>query len=229
MKAIAYPCTEISKIDVNCKIYKIRVVESPNENIEISWNDTVMRSLEIRQDGDQLFILDHASIGIYGTLALINLKKDCQLLIKLPSAYFGKAIFQSKEEPVHISNLTTHATIGIAVNTGEILVEHVCCSHMDIRGNLGKINCYSLDATDTILISSKSGAIMCSLTGDKTEYTVSCTTNNRLCTSNGISGNGSTKVVLCSEWGNIRYTFQNNIDSIRLNGRYDRHHSFKEW
>ena len=228
MNMKAYPRTKISKIDVNCKIYKIRVVESPNENIEISWSDTVMRSLEIRQDGDQLFILDHASIGIYGTLALINLKKDCQLLIKLPPAYSGKAIFQSKEEPVHISDLSTRAAIGIAVNTGEILVEHVCCSHMDIRGNLGKINCYSLDATDTILISSKTGAIMCNLIGNKTEYTVSCTTNNRRCTSNGVSGNGSKKVVLCSEQGNIHYTFQDNIDSSRLSRRYDRHHSFKE-
>lgn len=229
MNIKTYPCTKISKIDVNCKIYKIRVVESLNENIEISWRDTVMRSLEIRQDGDQLFILDHASIGIYGTLALINLKKDCQLLIKLPSAYSGKAIFQSKEEPIHISDLSTRAAIGIAANTGEILVEHVCCSQMDIRGNLGKINCYSLDTTDTIHISSKTGAIMCSLTGDKTKYIVSCTTNNRRCAANGTSGNGSKKVILCSKQGDIRFTFQNSIESNMLNRRYDRHHSFKEW
>lgn len=225
----SYPQSGITKIEVNCKIYKIRVVESPNDNIELSWSDTVMRSLEIKQDGNTLKLLDHASIGIYGTLALINLKKDAQLLIKLPASYSGKAVFQTKEETVHISDLSTNATIGISTNTGETLIENFCCKKLDIRGNLGRINCYSLDTTDYICISSNTGAISCHLIGGESDYTVSCSTNNRRSIANGQIGYGNKKVQLSSERGEIQFTFQNGIEAISPINRYDRRNSFKEW
>ena len=107
LKTKTYPCAEIEKLDVNCTLYKIRVVESPSDMIEISWRDTAKRNLELKLEDRTLKLLDHAAISIYNTLALIDLKKDAQLLIKLPQNYTGKAIFQSKEEPVHLSSLTS--------------------------------------------------------------------------------------------------------------------------
>ena len=65
----SFPSVSITKLDVNCKIFKICVVESPNDNIEISWSNTTMRSLDLKTSGDTVTILDHAAIGIYGTLA----------------------------------------------------------------------------------------------------------------------------------------------------------------
>lgn len=229
LKTKSYSYNEITKINVNCKIYKIRVLQSPNDNIEISWSDTVMRTLEIKLENGVLTLLDHASIGIYGTLALINLKKDAQLLIKLPTSYSGKAIFQSKEEPVHISDLSSNATVGISTNTGEILLENFNCEHLDIRGNVGKINCYSLDTTGSISISSRTGAIICNLIGSEADYTVSCSTNNRRSFSNGQIGQGSKKVQLTSERGEIQFTFQNGIEMIKPMNRYNRRNSFREW
>ena len=79
LKTQSFAGAEIQKIDVNCNIFKIRVVASPSDMIEISWKDTVMRSLEVKAEKSVLKILDHAAIGIYGTLALINLKKDAQI------------------------------------------------------------------------------------------------------------------------------------------------------
>ena len=81
----SYPINQITKLDVKCKIFSIKVVKSSSSNIELSWSNTVMRSLEIQETENVLKITDHAAIGIYGTLALINLKKDAQLLIKIPS------------------------------------------------------------------------------------------------------------------------------------------------
>jgi hypothetical protein len=228
LKTKSYPHRSIAKLDVNCKIYNIRVVESPNDKIEISWSDTVMRSLEIREENDTVKILDHAAIGIYGTLALINLKKDAQLLIKLPSDYSGKAIFQTKEDKVHISDLTTDATIGISSNTGEILLENLCCRCLDVRGNLGKVNAYSLDTTGSVSISTKTGAILCSLLGNEDDYSVSCATNNRRSLS-GCTGNGDKKIQLNSERGEIRFAFQNEIEIMKPVNRYDRRNAFKEW
>lgn len=201
LKTKAYPCALIQKVDINCKIYRIRVVESPNENIELSWSDSVMRSLEVKESDGVLTVLDHAAIGIYGTLVLINLKKDAQLLVKLPTSYTGKIILQTKEETVHVSGVSSAATAGISTGTGEILLESVSFKSLDIRGNAGKINCYSLDTTSAINISSRSGAIACNLIGSETDYTVSCTTRNRRSDAVGVIGSGAKKVILSSEHG----------------------------
>lgn len=229
LKTKTYPCAEIEKLDVNCTLYKIRVVESPSDMIEISWRDTAKRTLELKLEDRTLKLLDHAAISIYNTLALIDLKKDAQLLIKLPKSYTGKAIFQSKEEPVHLSSLTSKATIGVASSTGEILLENVCCSQLDIRGHQVKINCYSLDTTGSVNISSKNGAINCNLLGSESDYTVSCNTSNRRCTVNGVTGQGDKKVQLNSERGEILFTFQNGISTSKPTSRYDRKDAFQEW
>ena len=225
----SFPSVSITKLDVNCKIFKICVVESPNDNIEISWSNTTMRSLDLKTSGDTVTILDHAAVGIYGTLALINLKKDAQLLIKLPASYNGKLILQTKEETIHMSGITAPATIGISTNTGEILLENVCFQTLDIRGNAGKINCYSLDTTGSINISSKSGAINCGLMGTNSDYTISCTTKNPKCCPPETNGSGTKKVLLSSERGEIHYTFQNGVETQKPSCRYDRRNSFKEW
>ncbi len=219
----------IQKIDVNCNIFNIRVVESTSDSIEISWSDTVMRSLEVTEKDGVLTILDHAAVGIYGTLALINLKKDAQLLIKLPAAYAGKAIFQTKSEPVHITDLSSPTMVGISSSTGEILIENASFQQLDIRGNVGKINCYSLDTTGSIVITSKSGPIACHLLGDESDYSISCSTRNRRCNTNGNFGNGPKKVILNSDHGEVSYSFQNGFDGGRPSNRYNRKDSFKEW
>lgn len=228
-KQKSYSCDKIQKIEINCKIYKIRVVESTSENIEISWYDTVMRNLEVKLDESSLKILDHASIGIYGTLALIDLKKDKQLLIKIPKNYCGKAIFQSTEESITISDLNCNASIGISTSTGEILLENVCCDNLDIRGHMSKINCYSLDTKSSISISSKSGNINCNLKGSEDDYTVSCISKNRRNTLNNIKGNGPKNVSLSSEHGKIDVIFQNGFNLKNPSSKYSRKNSFQDW
>lgn len=225
----AFEFSKIQKIEVNCSIFNIRIVESPFDSIEISWSDTVMRSLEVKEKDGNLTICDHAAIGIYGTLALINLKKDSQLLIKLPKDYSGKAIFQTKNESIHISNLICQAKVGLSSNTGKILIENACFQHLDIRGNAGKINCYSLNTTGSVIITSKSSPITCYLVGDESDYSVSSKTNNRRCISNGNFGNGPKKIVLSSNHGEIYYSFQNGFDNYSPSDRHNKINSFKEW
>lgn len=225
----SYPCDQISKIDANCKIFKIRVVESPNDNIEISWRNTTMRSLEIKESNGGLKITDHAAIGIYGALALINLKKDAQLLIKLPSHYNGKIILQTKEELIHVSNITADASVGISTSTGKILLENTSVRHIDIRGNAGKIETFSLDATESITITSKSGEILCGLLGSEEDYTISCMTKNRRCKQTGTTGSGTKKVSLNSEIAMIQFQYQNGLSISGTKNRYNRKDSFKDW
>ena len=225
----SYSCDQIYKIDANCKIFKIRIVESPNNNIEISWRNTTMRSLEIKESDGVLKIVDHAAIGIYGTLALINLKKDAQLLIKIPSNYKGKIVLQTKEESIHVSNITADTSIGISTSTGKILLENTSVKYVDIRGNAGKIEAFSLDATDSITITSKNGEIHCGLLGSEEDYTVSCMTKNRRCKQTGTTGSGAKKVTLNSELAMIQFQFQNGISISGAQNRYNRNDSFKDW
>ena len=150
LEYVEYPVTEIERLEVNCKLFAIRVMGSATDKIELSWRDTTMRSLEVKQEGNTLKLIDHAAIGIYGTLALINLKKDDQLLIKLPESFTGKAIIQSRSESVHLSDLKFPGNFGVSSDAGEILLENVETAKIDIRGNLCKVNCYGVGVTETL-------------------------------------------------------------------------------
>lgn len=229
LKTQSFSSAEINKIDVNCSIFKVRVVASPSDMIEISWQDTVMRSLEIKEENGAIKIFDHAAIGIYGTLALINLKKDAQLLVKLPSSYSGKAIFQTKNETIHISDISSLATVGISTSTGEIILENTSFNQLDIRGNAGRINCYSLDVGESAAITTKNGAILCNLLGNEADYSLSISTRNRRNNANGSYGSGTKKVLLNSDLGEIRYSFENGLAIDRAANRYNRNNSFSEW
>ena len=66
-----------------------------------------METLEIKEKNGIISVVDHASIGIYGTLDLIDLKKDAQLLNKIPKAYSGKIVLQTKEESEYTISCNT--------------------------------------------------------------------------------------------------------------------------
>ena len=229
LKQKNYELNQIMKIEVNCKIFKIRIVESPSEQIEFSWSDSVMRTLEIKENNGTISVVDHASIGIYGTLALINLKKDAQLLIKLPKAYSGKVTLQTREEIVHVTDVNFQGNLGVSTSTGKILLENVAARLIDIRANVGKTNCYGIDASDAIYISSTRGNIICNLCGEESEYTISCTTSNHRNNISGTYGDGKKSIQLNSEHGEIRYTCLNGKATMKPRSRYNRRHSFKEW
>ena len=217
------------KIDANCKIFEIRIMESPSEQIEFSWTDSVMRRLEIKENNGIISVVDHTSIGIYGNLALINLKKDAQFLIKIPKTYVGKIVLQTKEEVVHVTGVDFQGNLGISTNTGEILLENVTARLIDIRANVGKTNCYGIDASDAIYISSIRGNILCNLCGEESEYTISCTTSNRRNNMTGTFGDGQKNIQLNSDHGEIQFACLNGKAATKPSSRYNRRHSFKEW
>ncbi|MFR0557962.1 hypothetical protein PSRA_0179 [Pseudoscardovia radai] len=246
LEYVEYPVTEIERVEVNCKLFAIRVMGSATDNIELSWRDTTMRSLEVKQEGNTLKLIDHAAIGIYGTLALINLKKDDQLLIKLPESFTGKAIIQSRSESVHLSDLKFPGSLGVSSDAGEILLENVETAKIDIRGNLCKVNCYGVGVTETMDISSKTGQIQCYVDGTEEEYSVFCNTERKrhvtaVNRSNprrpgGIwtnaperLGHGPRKVCITTETGQIDFAFQNGVKTRKTAGRYRHGNSFQDW
>lgn len=246
LEYVEYPVTEIERLEVNCKLFAIRVMGSATDKIELSWRDTTMRSLEVKQEGNTLKLIDHAAIGIYGTLALINLKKDDQLLIKLPESFTGKAIIQSRSESVHLSDLKFPGNLGVSSDAGEILLENVETAKIDIRGNLCKVNCYGVGVTETLDISSKIGQIQCYVDGTEEEYSVFCNMERKRHVAaadhsdprrpRGIRtnvpeqlGHGPRKVCITTETGQIDFAFQNGVKTRKNAGRYRHGNSFQDW
>ncbi|MFR0555687.1 DUF4097 family beta strand repeat-containing protein [Pseudoscardovia radai] len=246
LEYVEYPVAEIERVEVNCKLFAIRVMGSATDNIELSWRDTTMRSLEVKQEGNTLKLIDHAAIGIYGTLALINLKRDDQLLIKLPESFTGKAIIQSRSESVHLSDLKFPGNLGVSSDAGEILLENVETTKIDIRGNLCKVNCYGVGVAETMDISSKTGQIQCYVDGTEEEYSVFCNTERKrhVAAANRSNprhprgiwtnapeqlGHGPRKVCITTETGQIDFAFQNGAKTRKTAGRYRHGNSFQDW
>ena len=247
LEYVEYPVTEIERLEVNCKLLAICVIGSATDRIELSWRDTTMRSLEVKQEGNTLKLIDHAAIGIYGTLALINLKKDNLLLIKLPKSFMGKAIIQSKSESVRLCDLEFPGSLGVSSDVGEILLENVKTTKIDIRGNLCKVNCYGVSVTEALDISSNAGRIQCYVDGTEEEYSVFCNTERKRHVaatadysdprrSGGIRtnvpeqlGHGPRKVCITTVTGQIDFAFHNGVKTRKTVGRYRHRNSFPDW
>jgi hypothetical protein len=229
LKYLEYKANEIDKLEINCHIFSICVVNSLTDKIELSWCDTLMRTLDISQEGNQLSLEDHASIGIYGTLALIDLKKEAQLLIKVPMDYSGMLIIQSKEEKILLTDVTILGNIGISSNIGEITLENINANLIDIRGHHGNINCFAVDISEMLDISADSGKIDCCINGFEENYTVFCKTQNRRCNYPEISGQGAKKLRIVSKMSTINIQFQNGAIARKSLNKYSRHGSFKDW
>lgn len=229
LKLKEFRATEIKKLEINCKIFQICVTNSLSENIEISWRDTTLRTLKVKQDGDNLVITDKAMVTVYGTLALINLKKDSQLVVKIPNAFTGKIILQSNEEKIHLTDITSLGDIGISSNTGEVLLENVYANLIDVRGNHGKVECYSVAVDSMLDISTKDGQITCYIDGSKDDYSIFCNTKSHKCTCPETNDESPKKVRVVSQIGSISIDFQSGNLARKSTNRYDRHNSFKDW
>ncbi len=229
LKCTEYNLNNIQKIQINCKIFKIRVVGCQSNNLELSWSDTFTRSLSVKQQDNVLFITDSAAITLYGTLTLIDLKRDAQLLIKVPETYPGIITLQSNEEKIHLTDVKTYGNIGIASNTGEIILENVETKVIDIRGNNGKINCLAIKVADQIDISSENGNIACCINDFEENYTIYCKTQNRRFNFPECKGDGNKKLRIVSKIGNISIEFQNGTLARTITNRYNRRNSFKDW
>jgi hypothetical protein len=229
LKCAEYELDNIQKIQFNCKLFKIRVVGCQSGKLELSWRDTSTRSLIVEQQNDELVIKDRAAIALYGALGLIDLKRDSQLLIKVPQTYQGIITLQSNEEKIHLTDVKTNGNIGIASNTGEIVLENAEAKVIDIRGNNGKINCFAIKATEIIDISSEHGSIACCLNDHEENYTIYCKTQNRGCNFPECKGDGHKKLRITSKMGSISVEFQEGNLARNISNRYNRQNSFKDW
>lgn len=229
LKCAEYELDNIQKIQINCRIFKIRVVGCQSSKLELSWSDTFTRSLTVEQQNNELIITDSAAIAFCGTLRLIDLKRDAQLLIKVPENYQGIVTLQSNEEKIHLTDVKTNGNIGVASNTGEITLENVEAKIIDVRGNNGKINCFATKVIETIDISSENGSIDCCMNDREENYTIYCKTRNRRCSIPECKGDGDKKLRITTKMGNISVEFQEGNLARNISSRYNRRNSFKDW
>ncbi|MDD3220357.1 MAG: DUF4097 family beta strand repeat-containing protein [Lachnospiraceae bacterium] len=224
-----YNISDFQKISINCHIFNISIISSSNHDIELSWKDTVMRTLEIEKTEGILSITDRASVGIYGTLALINLKKDATLLVKIPSSFSGNLILQTKNDKLYVADINITGNIGVSSDSGEILLENICANTLDVRGNIGKINCYSVSVEHQLNISARTSSINCIINGIPDDYSVYCESQNHRSSYPQNLTTGPHKVSVINKTGIVRIQFQNNSTIKKQHSYYNRHDSFKDW
>ena len=222
---------KIQKVRIDCKIFEIQISSFSGSDLELSWTDSATRTLKITQTDDELNITDKAAITVYGTLALINLKKNAKLVVRVPEDYDKIFIIQTQSTRIFLSNLKLSGKVGLASETGEILLENVEAEQIDIRGKNGKINCYAITANQEININSALGNIVCCINDEEDAYTVFCDTQraNQLPNIPVGGGKGDKKLRITSKQGQITVSFQPGVLSSEINGKQLKHDKFQDW
>lgn len=229
-KSKKFDLAQIQKIRVDCKIFEISIRSHPGAELEMSWVDTTTRTLKIAQTDGELSITDKAAITIYGPLELINLKKDAKLEIAVPEQYDRTLIVQTQSNKIVLSNLKIPGKVGLASETGEMVLENVEAAQIDIRGKNGKINCYGITAQREININSTLGNIVCCINDEEAAYTVFCDTQR----SNGkkaptAGGTGDKKLRILSKQGQVSLSFQPGVFPAGMGARRASRDKFQDW
>lgn len=206
-KSTVYVASSLKKIEINCKIFNIKVLGTDKNQVELVWSETAVRSLEAKLQDGILTVSDHAAIAIYGPLELISLKRKCQLVIYIPASYQGKLILQTNDEKICVSSVFFQGNLGIASSVGQILLENVNARLIDIRGSHGQTECYAVKVEHSMDVSTDTGSNKCCINDDKENYTVYCKTTNASIPCPGCSGNGAKQLRLSSNYGAISVEF----------------------
>lgn len=226
---VEYDADAVSSVRVDCTIFRIRVIGSDGGNLELTWRDSATRHLVVKQGPEGLRVTDRAAVTVYGPLSLINLKQDAHVIIKIPNGYAGKLVLQSGGEKVHLTDVTMKGSIGVASTTGEILLEQVGARVIDVRGNHGKVNCFGIEATELIDISSQSGAIACHVSGLEEDYTRYFHSENRHAPVPDSGGNGARKLRATSRRGAITVEFSQGGLARAPHRTFDLRDAFRDW
>lgn len=225
-----YNLDGIKRIKIMCSLFKIEVVNSESNQLELFWTDTFKRKLNISTEDNTLIIKDKAEIAIYATpLDLIELKRDGQFIIKIPQNYKGSVTVQSKEEKIIVHDLTFNGKLGISSNTGHIQLDNVNAEVINIVGNHGKINCCNISCLDMIDISSTDGKIDCYIYDKEENYTILTQSKPRKSNIPQQSGNGYKKLRVCSKLGRITVKFHDKISWPTNHKKYNSKDSFENW
>lgn len=228
-KSAVYAASSLEKIEISCKIFNIKVLGTTKDQVELSWTETAVRSLETHFQDGILTLSDHAAIAIYGPLELISLKTKCQLVIRIPASYQGKLILQTNDEKICVSSVSFQGDLGIASSVGQILLENVNARLIDIRGNHGQTECYAVNVEHSMDVSTDTGSIKCCINDDKENYTVYCKTENSSIPCLESGGNGAKQLRLCSHYGAISVEFRKGPAAHRPGIPSEFGGAFKDW
>lgn len=233
-KKETYALQAIQKIHLNSNLFRLEITSSPHEQIEIQWTETSKRSLSFMQSGTVLKIEDKVAIdkmlfAALDPLGLFELKRDALLVLRIPAAYTGSVICQTKEETINAANLHFGGKLGIATNTGKIMLKDVQADTIDIRGNLGEIKCYDIDCQNLIDLSTERADILCDIADEEKHYTILCQTKHGRTNTPNESGSGSKKLRLTTITGNIEVQFADGLKEKTSTRRYNMKDAFEDW
>jgi hypothetical protein len=207
-----YNSYSIRTIQINCKIFSITVIGSKDDNIRVSWENTQYRSLNIVPASDILRITDSAELTFYGMRALIELKRNKEVLIEIPIHYKGSLVIESAEEGINMDGVYTDGDIFVRSTAGFVRLYNIQGKHIDLVTGPGGIDAERLNVQNGIHLTSVNGNIYCSINDRIENYKMNCFTLHGRCNLPNYYGEGAKTVQARSTTGSVNITFQEEIE-----------------
>jgi len=170
-------------INVESKIFQIKLTGYQGNDIRIRWQDTGVRKVEISETGGRLDIRESDLVTIYGVLGLIELTRDKELIIEVPQTFAGDIIIHAMGgEHVKLDRIQTSGLLDIQTKTKMTILNAVKAESIRIETkHSGGIHANNIGCEQDITLRTAMGAIICGISEPPENYSVSCYSKRSRC------------------------------------------------
>jgi len=177
------PADSCQSINVESKIFQIKLTGYQGNDIRIRWQDTGVRKVEISETDGRLDIRESDLVTIYGVLGLIELTRDKELTIEVPQTFAGDIIIHAMGgELVKLDHIQTSRLLDIQTKTRMTILNAVKAESIRIETkHSGGIHANNIGCEQDITLRTAMGAIICSISEPPKNYSVSCYSRRGRC------------------------------------------------
>ena len=203
------PAASCQSINVESKIFQVQLTGCQGSDIRIRWQDTGVRKVKISESNGRLDIKESDLVTIYGVLGLIELTRDKELIVEVPSAFVGDiTINASGGEHVKLDRIQTGGILDIQTKTKMTILNAVKANSMRIEAkHSGGIHANNIQCEQSITLITAMGAIICGISEPMQNYSVSCYSKRGRCNMPLTSNVGIKALNAESVSGNISVQF----------------------
>jgi len=177
------PAGSCQSINIESKIFQVQLTGCQGNDIHIRWQDTGVRKVKISESNGKLDIKESDLVTIYGVLGLIELTRDKELIVEIPSAFAGDIMINAMGgEHVKLDRIQTGGILDIQTKTRMTILNAVKAASMRIEAkHSGGIHANNIQCEQGITLITAMGAIICGISEPMQNYSVSCYSKRGRC------------------------------------------------
>jgi len=177
------PADSCQSINIESKIFQIKLTGYQGNDIRIRWQDTGVRKVEISENNGRLDIKESDLVTIYGVLGLIELTRDKELIIEVPQTFAGDIMIHAMGgEHIKLDRIQTGGLLDIQTKTRMTILNAVKADSIRIEAkHSGGIHLSNIGCEQDITLRTAMGAIICGISEPLKNYSVSCYSKRGRC------------------------------------------------